>query len=184
MPQVLLYYAIFFGFGVLYFDCPDPKGRVGGWWWLTLPLGLLVFFPVGYELTIGEFGLRDQWIPAKFHRLLAVVFQVVYTWLMTFGSMGFFRRFLSGESRTMRYLSDSSYWLYLAHLPLVIVAQMLLRSVDLPALAKFAIICTVVSGVLLLSYQWCVRYTPIGTLLNGPRKRPLPPIEAELVSVV
>jgi hypothetical protein len=31
-----------------------------------------------------------------------------------------------------------------------------------------------VSGLLLLTYRYLVRYTPIGTLLNGPRTRPEP----------
>ena len=39
MPHIFLYYALFFFFGALYFDCDDPDGRVGKWWWLTLPLG-------------------------------------------------------------------------------------------------------------------------------------------------
>ncbi|WP_419580447.1 hypothetical protein [Stieleria magnilauensis] len=30
----------------------------------------------------------------------------------------------------------------------------------------------VTSALLLLSYQLCIRYTPIGTLLNGKRIRP------------
>ena len=103
---------------------------------------------------------------------------------MQFGMMGLFRRFFSGESKAMRYISDSSYWLYLAHLPLIIVAQFLVRNWDMPAIIKCGLICVVCSALLLLSYQWCVRYTPIGTLLNGPRTRPQPvraPVVAELV---
>jgi len=91
---------------------------------------------------------------------------------MTFGLMGLFRRVLSGESKLLRYVSDSSYWLYVAHLPLVIAAQAYLREWPQAAVANFILVCIVICGFLLLTYEYLVRYTPIGTLLNGPRKRP------------
>lgn len=172
MPHVLLYYAIFFFFGAIYFDCDDDKGRVGNAWRVTLPLALLVVFPIGLEFTLGRFGFADDWLDREFHRPVSVVLQVVYVWLMTFGLMGLFRSLFSGESKTMRYISDSSYWLYLAHLPLIIVAQAIVWPWNIPALAKFSLVCVVTSLLLLASYQWLVRYTPIGTLLNGPRVRP------------
>jgi hypothetical protein len=37
---------------------------------------------------------------------------------------------------------------------------------------KFVVILTMVTLLLLASYRWCVRYTPIGSLLNGPRDFP------------
>jgi hypothetical protein len=45
---------------------------------------------------------------------------------MAFGCVGMFRSLLTRENRVIRYLSDSSYWLYLAHLPLCIVGQALI----------------------------------------------------------
>jgi peptidoglycan/LPS O-acetylase OafA/YrhL len=71
----------------------------------------------------------------------------------------------------MRYISDSSYWLYLAHLPLILIAQSLVQDWALSPFLKFPLVCGSVTLVLLLSYQLFVRYTPIGTFLNGPRKR-------------
>jgi peptidoglycan/LPS O-acetylase OafA/YrhL len=97
---------------------------------------------------------------------------VAYPWLMTFGLMGLFRRFCPVESPTMRYLSDSAYWLYLAHLPLIIAAQSVVRDWPLPALAKFLFIVAVVTSFLLWTYQTLVRYTWLGRFLNGPRVRP------------
>jgi len=46
-------------------------------------------------------------------------------------------------------------------------------------LLKFAIIIGVSMALLLTSYQWGVRYTAIGRLLNGRRMRPLPPHDNE-----
>jgi hypothetical protein len=69
----------------------------------------------------------------------------------------------------VRYVSDSSYWLYLVHVPLIIAGQALLRGLDLPAVVKFTLLIAVATAILLVSYRFLVRYTWIGRLLNGPR---------------
>ncbi len=172
MPHVLLFYAIFFGFGALYYDVGDKTGRVGRWYWLSLPVALFVVFPLALVFMYSGSTI-NEWIDPSMQQPVANVLQVLYAWLMTFGCMGLFRQLLSRDSKTLRYLSDSSYWLYIAHLPLVIWAQAIVRDWPLPAWIKFSIICIGVSGFLLLTYQWLVRYTPLGTLLNGKRKRPV-----------
>ena len=91
---------------------------------------------------------------------------------MIFGLIGLFRRALSRESKTMRYISDSSYWLYLTHLPLVLLAQWFVQDFSMPAFVKFMGITFVISAFLLLTYEYGVRYTLIGRILNGPRQRP------------
>jgi len=96
----------------------------------------------------------------------------IYCWLMTFGFIGFFRFFFSGESRLVRFVSDSSYWLYLAHQPLVISLQIILADWDIPIIIKFPLICVITAVILLLTYRYIVRYSFIGTILNGKRVRP------------
>jgi peptidoglycan/LPS O-acetylase OafA/YrhL len=164
-PHLLLYYLIFFGFGVLYFDAHDARGQLGRWWWLALPTGLFVAFP------IGLFGIGG--------RVLSVTLQVVYAWAMIVGLMGLFRLVLRKENRTIRYLSDASYWLYLVHLPLIIYAQALVRTWNWSAWSKYLLISTVSLTILLVSYQLCVRYTWIGLLLNGRRTRSRRPRASE-----
>lgn len=171
VPHVLGYYAIFFIFGVLYHDSGEHSERIGRHWKWTLPLMLLVVFPIGLELTTGSVGFRDQLLPASWQRPVADVLQVIFAWGMSFACIGLFRRVFHGESRAWRYMSDASYWLYLAHLPLVILLQHIVRDWPLPALVKFLLICLVTTGLLLLSYQYLVRYTWIGRMLNGPRER-------------
>jgi peptidoglycan/LPS O-acetylase OafA/YrhL len=97
--------------------------------------------------------------------------QATFTWLMTFSSIGLFRRLLTRENKILRYILDSSYWLYLIHLPLVILAQWWVRNLQYPAFLKFTAITIVISTFLLLAYEYGVRYTVIGRLLNGPRTR-------------
>ena len=71
----------------------------------------------------------------------------------------------------MHYLSDASYWMYLAHLPLVFVAQGIVVRLALPALVDFALVCVAVTALLLVAYRYVVRYTFVGLLLNGRRSR-------------
>ncbi|MEM1067347.1 MAG: acyltransferase family protein [Planctomycetota bacterium] len=180
IPAVLFYYAIFFFFGAMYFDCDDQEGRLGSKWRWTLPIALIAIFPLGYELTLGELGINVDWLKQEYQRPLSVFLQVTYAWLMTFASMGLFRSLHSAENKTMRYLSDSSYFLYLAHLPLIILVQAFVRDWPVPGVIKLTLICTVTSLILLACYQLCVRYTLIGTMLNGPRQRPQPALERGL----
>jgi hypothetical protein len=172
IPHVLAYYAIFFGFGALYLGSDDPSGRDGGRWWLPLAIGLLVVFPLGMALSEGWLEARGSGFGGLSHRVLSVALQAAYPWLMTFGLMGLFRRYCPVESPAMRYLSDSAYWLYLAHLPLVIASQYAVRDWPVPAVVKFLLIVSVVTAFLLWTYRTLVRYTWLGRFLNGPRVRP------------
>jgi peptidoglycan/LPS O-acetylase OafA/YrhL len=170
MPHLLLYYGIFFGFGALYFDADDEEGRLGRWWWFLLPSGLLLALPIGIALMVS--------------RPITSIAQVVYAWTMSFGIMGLFRRFLRRENKTVRYISDASYWLYLTHLPLVLAAQVMVRDWPLPATVKFVLICSTVTRVLLVAYHTMVRFTWIGKMLNGPRTRPAPAAQGSRTSPI
>ncbi len=174
MPAVLAYYAIFFGFGAWYFDAEDRDGMVGRGWWISLPIALLILFPIGHTMGPQHAGLGH---------LVSVLIQVACAWLLTFGMMGLFRRFCSRASKTWRYISDSSYWLYLAHVPLIMLVQHCVHGWAVSPWIKFPLVCAVTSGILLLSYQLFVRYTWIGTLLNGPRRR-APRIEEPVDALV
>lgn len=171
MPHVLLYYAIFFFFGVVYYDCDDRQGVLGGGWRWMMPLTLLVMFPLAMEFATGLFGFRDRLLPAAYHRSASVLFQAAFAWMMSFGSIGMFRALLTRENHVIRYLSDSSYWLYLAHLPLCIVVQSMISRWVMPVWIKLPVFALLLTGFLLLTYHYLIRYTWVGRLLNGPRKR-------------
>ena len=158
-PHVLAYYALFFGYGAILFLSGDDA-RVGRRWGWLLALACLVCFPAGLVT------LRDP--------VASALPQALYAWLMCFAAIGFFRCFVSGESRTWRFLSDSAYWLYLAHLPLVVFLQQVSRDWPGPAAIKCLGVTVVSTAILLASWRWVVRPTPLGTLLNGPRRQPAP----------
>jgi peptidoglycan/LPS O-acetylase OafA/YrhL len=178
-PHLLFYYAVFFFFGAFYHDAKGSGKEVGRRWWISLPLAIFVVFPLGMELSVNPTWSQEA-IPEGLHHLCGSAVQVIFAWLMIFGLMGLFRVLCARERRWMRYISDSSYWLYLAHLPLILIAQSLVQDWALSPFLKFPLVCGSVTLVLLLSYQLFVRYTPIGTFLNGPRKREIRELSSEI----
>jgi glucan biosynthesis protein C len=68
-------------------------------------------------------------------------------------------------------LSDSAYWLYLAHILVLQIIQIWVAEWPLPSLLKFVFVCITATGLLLLSYRHLIRFTWVGTMLNGKRHR-------------
>lgn len=160
LPAALTYYGVFFGYGVMYFGADDQAVAVGNGYWWKLAIAILVLFPIGLTL---------QGPDSTSGRILFAVMQVSYAWVMSFGMMGLFNRFFRAQRFWVRYLSDSSYWLYLAHIPLVLLLQFMVRDWSLPSLLKFAFVCSATTISLLVSYQLFVRNTWLGALLSGRR---------------
>ncbi len=111
---------------------------------------------------------HDPWL-----RLAAAVCYPLAIWSWSFGLIGLALRFLSREHAGIRYLADASYWIYLVHLPIVMALQVVVFRLPAPALVKWALVLLLAFPTLLLSYQWLVRYSFIGAILNG-RRRPRP----------
>ncbi|MEO0630154.1 MAG: acyltransferase, partial [Planctomycetota bacterium] len=87
-----------------------------------------------------------------------------------FGLIGLARRVLSRPRPWVRYASDSAYWLYIAHLPLVIGGQFAFAYVPSHPILEFMLLTAATTLVLLASYQLCIRHTWLGLLLNGTRR--------------
>ena len=157
-PHVLGYYACFYFYGVATFAAEGIDTRLGRHWKFLLPLAAVL-------LVAGIATMND--------RTLATILQPAYAWTMALGLIGLFHRLFPYPRPAMSWLADASYWMYLVHVPLVMAAQLVVWQWSLPAELKFVVILATVTLLLLASYRWCVRYTPIGSLLNGPRVFPV-----------
>jgi len=158
---VLFYYACFFAFGAMAYGRTTPGGTalidaVGRFWALHLFVATFVFYPAGHAL------MNDNWN-------VSAVLQIAFAWSFVFAMLGLFRQFFADDSPGMRWLADSSYWIYLAHLPLIIILQGLATWIGLPPIAATPLVVVVATPLLLWSYQTMVRSTWIGVLLNGRR---------------
>lgn len=94
------------------------------------------------------------------------------TWLWSLALIGLALRWLNRQNAVLRYLADSSYWVYLVHMLGTIGFGALLYGVALPAELKILINIFATTAVGLLSYQLLVRNSAIGQLLNGKRIAP------------
>jgi len=161
-PVRLLYYSAFFAFGV---GVHRDRGRLDapaarGWWYLAA--------------SIPVFAIRAWLLPLDWSEPLAEPWSLalaasggLFTWLTLFGLIGVYRRHLARPSAAARYLAESSFWLYLVHLPIVGLVQVDLLRAPIPAAAKFAIVWALTVGLGLASYHVLVRRTALGRFLGG-----------------
>ena len=128
---------------------------VGTWWCLHL---------VGVEAKIVPVNGHD-------HPLYAALYALT-GWSWTFFLIGAARRFLKRENPAIRYLADASYWVYLIHIPFVMGLQYAVMKLDWPAEPKAAVVLIGTVVLALVTYRLFVRYSFIGTILNGRKRKP------------
>ena len=164
------YYAVFFFFGVLCYGRSFVEERLGRRW------------PLWLSLSVPCLWLAREWQWWAEMQIWAQLAAVCYAWLMIAVSFGIFRRFCNGGNSAFRYLSDASYWLYLAHLPMIMVLAILTGDWEISGWFKFPFVILATTIPLLVIYEYVVRYTWIGALLHGRKSRVKPPTLPEVAS--
>jgi peptidoglycan/LPS O-acetylase OafA/YrhL len=136
---------------------------------LLLALGLILISFVLSGVALSAPGAPKLPVSPATLRLVSAVLYAPAIWISTFAFIGLALRSMSGFSPTRRYLADASYWLYLIHMPIVMVLQVAMSQIDWPGPIKFATILAVALPVMLASYHLMVRFTFVGVVLNGRR---------------
>ena len=96
-----------------------------------------------------------------------IIANSIVVWLLIFGITGLFIRYGSNHSARMRYVSDSSYWVYLVHLPLTAIIPSFIVDWPLPVTIKFLLVLISTGIICFVSYHYLIRGTFIGEFLNG-----------------
>jgi glucans biosynthesis protein C len=126
----------------------------GTWWCLTTAGKVPSFAPVaGHD-----------------HPLYCLIYPLS-AWSWAFCLIGAGRTLIKKEIPMIRYVSDASYWIYIVHLPLVMLFQYLVKDLNWEVEYKAAVVIFGALALGLLTYQIMVRYTFIGTILNGRRRK-------------
>ena len=130
---------------------------------------VLTFLCLVVAWGTGDAVARGAAPPAV--RALAALCGSMAMWYFNTAVLGYAVRRFAAASAWTRYLADASYWLYIAHLPLVVALQGLVAPWPLHWSLKLLLIVAVTTALLLASYHYAVRATWLGALLNG-RRRP------------
>lgn len=173
LPQLwaLAFYGLFFAFGYALHTRPQWLSRLG-----RLAPGLAIGSLAAY---VGFLWTLDLQSGDLMMRLVQAGLQACVSVWMTLWCLQAGDAWLSTKIGWLRYLADSSYWTYLVHLPLLFAVQIAIMDWDLAWPFKLTISLVVTFAVCLLSYQFTVRHTLLGRLLNGKPRAPIlaePPV--------
>jgi glucan biosynthesis protein C len=160
VPNIVFAYAVPFFFGWLLFHARDLLDVLNRRAWFHGVLGATLC--VAYVAVLVSFPKGTF-----FHLPRALLAPGM--WCMILGITGLFLRYFSGHSPLWRYLCDSSYFIYLAHLPVLLALQLTTFNAGLPALLAAPLLLITTIAILLPVYAFAVRPTFLGALLNGRR---------------
>ena len=170
MPDVpvLATYGLFFGLGWMMHRRTELLPHLRRNWVLNLGIGLVLAIATFFGADIGNFADPAGAHPV-FLETLSICAYAAAMWALVFGFSGMFMTFCGRQNGFWRYIADSSYWLYLVHLVLVVPLQVLVSDANWHPAVKYLVINAIAFPVLFLSYNYLVRNTFLGAQLNGRR---------------
>ena len=164
-PPSLAYYGSFFVLGYLfhsYRDVLQAFTRYAG----RCAMLAVILFPLSLYVSHLE---NTASAPAFGIHLAAVIVHGYCTWALIYAFVGGVLRFFDHESPWTLYVSQSSYWVFLVHLPVVFFAAWWLVPYDIPAMLKFLAAVSFTTVVCFATYHYWVQRTWISQFLNGRR---------------
>ncbi len=161
----LAIYGSFFVLGWWLYRRQDVLAVLARRWPALLGLGLIMSFVALWGEWLRIFNPPGEAAAWGFRFVICLTMS-----LSVLGWLGLFVAIMPVASARVRYVADASYWLYLAHIPIVVALQVWLVAWD-SVWMKLAAINVIAFAILFASYHWLVRFTWAGRWLNGPRAR-------------
>lgn len=166
-PVALTAFGTAFGLGFLLDRRRDLLVRIERLW----PVFTVVALGVGTAALVLAGGPVPELTPVTDPELKAplAAMMAMAVFASTLAVLSLALRFASGYSAVRRYLAEASYWVYIVHLPLVMVGQILVVNETWPWFVKFGVVIAGTMAISLLTYQLLVRHSFVGGWLNGRR---------------
>jgi peptidoglycan/LPS O-acetylase OafA/YrhL len=162
----LVGFGLAFGLGFLIDRRRDLLNRIAAW----SPLFLAVAVVSGVAAWHLAGGPKiTPMVELTEEKAIAAAVTALAVYSSALAAMGLCLRFLSGYSAIRRYLADASYWVYILHLPLVMLAQVWVQDWAGPWWLKLGGVSLGVFAVCLVTYELLIRHSFMGRWLNGRR---------------
>jgi peptidoglycan/LPS O-acetylase OafA/YrhL len=167
LPELNFYgfYLIYFLFGWILHRQTHLLSNVARQWsrWMGLGAGC---FLIAYFITKGlDFNpWQDGFWQRRFSGL---AFYSVATAAFCLGFTGLFHRNFNRDSKSWRFLSNASYWIYLSHLPLVFMASAIVARWPMAWGWKLLLTTACVTGICVMTYILFVRNRWLGKMLDS-----------------
>ena len=159
---------LYFSFGYGLFRRHTLVGIFKRFWAIYLGLGMSGFFVYLWaapQVTdIYKSGGQDDGLG-----MLYISLKVGCAIAFSLGFIGLAEDRLGGQSHKWRWLADSSYWVYVVHLPVVTLVTFWMFTISIPNEIKFILAILTTSAFALVTYEFFVRRSLVGVLLNGRR---------------
>jgi len=154
--KIYIFYLFFYVNGWILFKSKHLLGEMKQYDWACFGIAIILFL-----IKIAKYS--------NLHFLELLFLNASLISLFTFGITGLFIRYSSKYSPVMKYISDSSYWVYLVHFVFTIFLPGLLAPLKINSFFKVFIVLTLTTIISFVTYHAFVRKTFIGNFLNGKK---------------
>ena len=161
----LVYYGSFFVSGFLFHTQREFLQAARQ----RLPFMLVlagIAFPVSVFLSALDHAARGASLELHVYSVLT---NALATWALICLFIGGALRYFDRPSAWIDYTAQSSYWVFLVHMPLVCLAGWWLLPYDLPAVLKFVLVCAFTALCAFVTFHYWVQQTWISDFLHGRR---------------
>ena len=150
--SMIMFYFIIFLLGWFAFQNQSLLTNLNKYWYLFLIIG-----SIGY---LAHLATSEQ---------LDFDYRVVYfgaSLNLSFAILGLMQKLITKPNSVVSYFSQGCYWIYIVHLPIVLLMLALLEDYDLGMGVRFSLVLTLTTLLSIASYQLLVRHKPIGRFLG------------------
>ncbi len=151
------FYGLFYWAGWIIYGAESVLDKAVKFAPLLTVVSMLLYVPY-YKFTMMALASKSDG-DFSFEKLVIAMLMAYMSVFLTIAGLGFGKRLLSFESNLLRFVSDSSYWTYLIHVPLVLLIQVFLVDSNMSIWWKFLISTFSTYAVCLMTYVIFVRYT-------------------------
>jgi glucan biosynthesis protein C len=150
--SMLTFYLIIFSLGWLSYQNLDLITNFRKYWYLFLIVGAVGYFAHLATSEQLDFDYRVVYFGASLS--------------LSFGLLGLSMKLIQARNSIISYFATASYWIYIIHLPLVLLVIALLDQFAINLVARFFLVLIFTAITSMLSYQLLIRGKPIGRLLG------------------